>query len=364
LRFRLAQSMSKRNTFFSLILGAVFSGIALYFTFKNIHFADLFGYINTINYWYILPSLAIVLLSFLIRVVRWQLILSPVKKVQFKNAFHPLMIGFMINSIFPGRIGEIARPAIFSRKEGVSFSKSLATVGAERVFDTVTLILFFLVVVSTITINPDVSITFGGYTLNEATLNNLWITTCIICLILISAIIMIVFKKTRRVIGTIILWSPNLLFFIDIKRKEKIRELVCFKAVHVLDNLASGFEMMRSLKDVSLCFLISIVIWITVGVSFYVMAFGCPGINISFLEMCAVLIIICFFIALPSVPGFWGLFEAGGVFGMMIFGIAAKEAAGFTLVIHFFQIVPVILIGLASAVMTGANLHVSESLDS
>ena len=72
--------------------------------------------------------------------------------------------------------------------------------------------------------------------------------------------------------------------------------------------------------------------------------------------------IICFFISLPSVPGFWGLFEAGGVFGMMIFGIASKQAAGFTLVIHFFQIIPVIIIGLVSAVMTGVSLlHASDS---
>jgi uncharacterized protein (TIRG00374 family) len=229
-------------------------------------------------------------------------------------------------------------------------------VGVERVFDTVTLILFFLIVMVTVTINPNVSITFGGYTLNATTLNNLWITTCIICLILISTIIMIVFSKTRRVINAIILWSPNLLFFFDRKRKERIKELFGVKALHIIDNLAAGFETMRSVRNISLCFLISLIIWITVGVSFYVMVFGCPGITISFIEMCAVMIIICFFIALPSVPGFWGLFEAGGVFGMMIFGIPIKEAAGFILTIHFFQIVPIIIIGLFSAFVIGADL--------
>ena len=86
------------------------------------------------------------------------------------------------------------------------------------------------------------------------------------------------------------------------------------------------------------------------------MALGCPGIEISFLEMYAVMIILCFFISLPSVPGFWGLWEAGGVFALLIFGVPAKEAAGFTLTNHVFQMVPVIIVGLVSSIITGANI--------
>ena len=65
---------------------------------------------------------------------------------------------------------------------------------------------------------------------------------------------------------------------------------------------------------------------------------------------------MCFFISLPSVPGFWGLWEAGGVFGLLIFGVPAKEAAGFTLANHVVQILPIIVVGIASAFITGVNL--------
>ena len=68
------------------------------------------------------------------------------------------------------------------------------------------------------------------------------------------------------------------------------------------------------------------------------------------------MVIVCFFISLPSVPGFWGLWEAGGVFGLMIFGVSAKDAAGFTLANHVFQMVPVIVIGLISLVITGVSV--------
>jgi hypothetical protein len=68
------------------------------------------------------------------------------------------------------------------------------------------------------------------------------------------------------------------------------------------------------------------------------------------------MVIICFFIALPSVPGFWGLWEAGGVFALSLLGISAKEAAGFTLASHAVQMIPVILVGFVSAVLTGVNI--------
>ena len=62
---------------------------------------------------------------------------------------------------------------------------------------------------------------------------------------------------------------------------------------------------------------------------------------------------ICFFISLPFVSGFWGLWEAGGVFALTIFGIDTNDAAGYTLVNHAVQIFPVIIAGLISAVLTG-----------
>jgi len=77
---------------------------------------------------------------------------------------------------------------------------------------------------------------------------------------------------------------------------------------------------------------------------------------LSFLEITAMMIIICFFIALPSVPGFWGIWEAGGVFALLLFGVSSKDAAGFTLVNHAVQVFPVIFVGLISAMLTSVNI--------
>jgi hypothetical protein len=99
-----------------------------------------------------------------------------------------------------------------------------------------------------------------------------------------------------------------------------------------------------------------VVIWGLAALSYYLVSLGCPGIELSFMEITAVMIIICFFIALPSVPGYWGIWEAGGVFALLLFGVSSKDAAGFTLANHAIQIFPVIFVGLISAMVTSVNI--------
>ena len=111
------------------------------------------------------------------------------------------------------------------------------------------------------------------------------------------------------------------------------------------------------MKQILLCLGFSFFIWVVNALSYYVMALGCPGLlHLSLFEITATMIIICFFIALPSVPGFWGLWEAGGVFALSLFAVAPKDAAGFALASHAAQMFPVIIAGLVSALVYGVNI--------
>ncbi|OEU47345.1 MAG: hypothetical protein BA861_02100 [Desulfobacterales bacterium S3730MH5] len=340
----------------SLILGLLLSGIALYVTFVNIPLPELVGYLKTVNYWWVIPAVAIALMSFMIRVVRWQLLLTPVKKTGFWSAYHPLMIGFMLNCLLPARVGELARPAIFSKKERVSFSKVLATVSAERLFDVVVLLVSFVLVLAIVEISPTLDLTFGNYHLNRGTLEMIGVTTLRLCLGLTVCIVLVSAKRSQSLIKRTILRLPDLLLFASGSSKEKIREKLCVKLVKVVENVAVGFDLLKSPKKVGLCLGLSFLVWAVAGGSYYVMAFGCPGIELSFLEVYATMVILCIFISLPSAPGYWGLWEAGGVFGLLIFGVPAKAAAGFTLTNHVFQMVPVIIVGLISSIITGVNV--------
>lgn len=340
----------------TMALGVIISALALYWAFSNVSFADHVEYLTSINYFWVFPSILVIFLSFALRAFRWQVILESAHKVGFWQAFHPLMIGFMINCILPLRVGEIARPAVLQRKENIPFSTGLATVAAERVFDVSILVILFAVLLANIQIDPNLDIVVGKYHLNRETLMVVRGGMFKLLLLLIAGIIMVCFSTTRKAINSLIIRIPSLFFFAGTDFKEKIQKKACAPLVSFVENFASGFALVKYPLKICICLGLSVFIWVLAAFSYYLMAQGCPGIELSFAKLTTVMIIICFFIALPSVPGYWGLWEASGVFALMIFGVSENDAFGFTLANHAIQIFPVIIAGFISATITSVNI--------
>jgi len=348
--------LRNRKIIFSLIIGILFSGVAIYASFRNIPVSELLEYMKSINVFWITVSVLIGLSSYFIRALRWQVILTPVKKVGFWHAYHPLTIAFMINCILPGRLGELARPAILYKRDNVEFSKVLATVGTERIFDLITMLFLFIVFISGIELDPGLGIDFNGHMINQDTLHGLWSKMIAISIILISAILMFMMPFTRRTLSRFFSWLPHLLFFTTKHFRDTISNRIHQKSHAILENLSLGFEILKSPAKVLICLALSCAVWLLSFAAFYVMSLGCSGIELSFSQASTVVIIICFFIMLPSVPGFWGIWEVGGIYGLMLFSIPKVEAAGLTLTFHFFQIIPLIVLGLLSSWVTGISI--------
>ena len=263
----------------------------------------------------------------------------------------------MINCVLPGRLGEIARPIILQKKEKIPFTTGLATVAAERIFDICLLLILFIVTISAIQIRPDVNVAFGKYHLNRATLDIIFGGMLKLGIVLIAGIILITIGKVRDFFYGIIRFLPNLVFFVGQNIKKAIQQKFCDPLIGIIENIAQGFTLIRYPKKIILCSILSFLIWGLLAFSYYIFSLGSPGINLTFFELSVVMVIICFFIALPSVPGWWGLWEAAGVFAMSLFGVSSKEAAGFTLANHALQIFPVIIVGLVSAMILSVNIR-------
>jgi glycosyltransferase 2 family protein len=341
----------------SFLFGLGMSAAALFLAFRNVPFADLGNYLVSIDYIWVLPSVLVGLASFGVRALRWQIILGPVKGIGFWPAFHPMMIGFMLNCLLPGRVGEIARPAILQKNEKIPFATGLATVAAERVFDLGVLLLFLSVMLLNVRIDPEVQISFGSLALSGKTFHETGIRISRAGLALVFGLGLVSVEPVRKRFIWVLMKFPELFFFMRPGFQEGIRLKISAPLVRMVENFAYGLSLLRFPKRIGICIGLTVSIWGLGALSYYLMAFGCPGIGLSFFELSAVMIIICFFIALPSAPGFWGLWEAGGVFGLSLFGVAEKEAAGFTLANHAIQMFPVILIGILSAMILRVSLR-------
>ena len=66
----------KKNMTISFIGRVLVSAGALYFAFKNVPLTELFNYLASINYFWVLPAVLVAVFSFMLRAVRWQIILE------------------------------------------------------------------------------------------------------------------------------------------------------------------------------------------------------------------------------------------------------------------------------------------------
>ena len=95
-------------------------------------------------------ALIVTALTYVLRALRWQYLLAPIGPTHFANAFRTTVIGFAASFLLPARAGEVIRPYLLARKEGLSATAAFATIILERLLDLITVLLLFGVFVALI----------------------------------------------------------------------------------------------------------------------------------------------------------------------------------------------------------------------
>ena len=347
--------MSKR-TFLSLFLSLVFSCGAFYFTFRNVPLSTILQYFRAINPFSAVVAMALVVMSLVIKGFRWKLIISPYRHLAFSQAYHPLVIGLMANCFLPARIGELVRPFWHKARNNTSFSACVASLAAERFFDLITLLTLLAATFWLVDVDRGVPTLYNDIELSITLLRKLMFSVLAFCLVIFLSIVLLSTSTIAEIFKRIILKCPVLVE----KRSQKLHAFlhnkVCFPLTQIIDRIVEGFSIVRSIGDTVTCIGLSFGAWLLWAAGYMVLSQGSPTINLNFFEATASMVIICLFIALPSVPGYWGLWEAGGVFSLSLFGYLPEETAGLTLANHAVQMFPVCLAGLISVWLTGFRL--------
>jgi uncharacterized protein (TIRG00374 family) len=204
------------------------------------------------------------------------------------------------------------------QNSGVRMSATMATVVLERVFDLLTLMLFLFVVLVKISLPPEI-----------------FKAGIIMLTISLSVLTMLIILGTRRdfsarVIGGVIGVLP-------------VR--IGKPAAHLADSFLEGLQMLPDVKKTLWVVLVSLMNWLVVGLSTYVL-FYAFGMHLSIFNAFAILAIIALGVMIPAAPGFIGTYHYACVLGLTTFGIAKSEALSYAVALHFLQMAPVILTGL------------------
>jgi uncharacterized protein (TIRG00374 family) len=102
-------------------------------TWKNFDWSKLWT--QHLNGWHIFHGVALIYIAYLLRAIRWKILLRPVRKdASLLGLIPPTIIGFTGLALL-GRPGELIRPYLIARRENLSFASQLAVWAVERIFD-------------------------------------------------------------------------------------------------------------------------------------------------------------------------------------------------------------------------------------
>lgn len=125
-----------------LLLGL--AGLLLWFSFKGVKWEDFVTGLKEADFRWIGLSMAIGVVAFLIRALRWRLIMIPLgKKITRRDSWDGINIGYLTNFAVP-RAGELARCGVITRKTGLPFESVAGTVVLERSIDMLSLGVVFV----------------------------------------------------------------------------------------------------------------------------------------------------------------------------------------------------------------------------
>lgn len=310
------------------------------------------------KWWWLWAAVLLHMLSFALRAWRWEVLLKPVKHVGFWQSFNPVMIGFTCNTVLPLRVGEVARPALFAAKEGVSFSASFATVVLERVFDLLAVVAVLGITVMLVEEPPAPAPTpktqvvvaaarpsdVAGQEASPTPLRRL--------------------KKYGKVIGPAA-FAVIVVFFVVGARPQTAERFLkkctsfCPHAVQdrlvgFFDKFIVGLQSLENKRDVGWLLFWTALVWLDILAVYYVVALSF-SIPLTVIGACLCFVLAAAAVAAPQAPGFIGPFQVAVQFGLSMLQVDATAAASYAIMLWIVSMVPTVIVGLICMSLGGIS---------
>jgi uncharacterized protein (TIRG00374 family) len=289
--------MKKRQ----LIIGLAIAALAIYFTFRNVSWRDFVASLADVHYLYLIPCVVLITLTYAARTYRWQVLLVPLKDIEVKRLYAPMMIGYMGN-LLPARAGELVRAYLIGRQHDVPVSGVIATIVVERIFDTLMVLGLFAWLLA---FNADIfdgGAQWGGIPLKDLA-SRFGIAVMALVVTLFACIYLLLFQQERMMALVRLLISP-----LPREWHDKIVELV--------KNFSEGLRIVRDLNALAKIAFYSALVWGLILVSYFPMYWAYDLQDKTLGSVTLLLIMICIFIAVLPTPGFVGSFQAGVVIAL------------------------------------------------
>jgi len=299
-----------------LAVGIAVSVVCIILLGRHIDFSKSMDVIRGVHPLMFVAVMAIYLLTFPLRSLRWKLMMESFGVHQKGIFIQSLFIGFAGNNVLPARGGELLRMQTFSRRTGIGHGTSLTSILLEKVFDVFILMLFLVAA-------------FMGMRKNIPLLRNT---------------VYFIVPATFVVVGAIAILSKYGQEIIQWFQARNDRFSV-FTA-RLLKSVYGALHFVRSGAGMLKILLLSLLIW-SMEVGVYAVGLRAIGIEHALLLVSMTgLVMVNFSILIPSSPGYIGVYQAAFVLALAMFNIPNADALAASILIHAGQFIPVSLLGL------------------
>ncbi len=299
------------------ILGLVISGLALALSLSNISLAHIRATFSQANLWLLVLALASVALNTAGKAWRWQVLLGPEHAhIGFWRLLHALLIGQMLNTIVPSRVGDVSR-AYLVGAAGPGWAYTLGTVVIEKFIDLVCYALLFVLLFLLMPIPWWVE--QPAYSL----------LTLMGMASLVAGIVIAGRHRLCQMAHGLVPWLPASL------------------TTRVNRHFEAGVASMRTMRSATVAVRLiawSALIWATAILNNYlvlqVLHIDAPGVSALL-----ILIVLQAGIAIPSVPGNLGVFQYVCILTLSVFAVEQSVALSYGILLHIIVLVPTTLLG-------------------
>lgn len=301
-----------------LLLFSIGVGI-LYLAFRGQDLQSLWQEIKSADYFWVLTSMAAVLVAHILRALRWQLLYQSMKyNIGIVNIYHAVMIGYLANLALP-RFGEIGRCSVIHKTNKVPMFVSIGTVITERMFD-IGVLLASAVCITFFQYNK-LSSFFHKILLENIRhrfdqVNYWWFLAAFLILILLGGF---VFSLLRQNVGR--------------------------KLLKLFISLRQGFSSYKKLKRKGIFWLYTLSIWFFYILSMYFCFSALQSTAHLGVSVAATAIVFSGFAMAAPVQGGIGVFHWMVAQSLVLSAVSFTDGLAYAAIIHSSQVLLILVLG-------------------
>jgi uncharacterized protein (TIRG00374 family) len=309
---------------------------------SHANLAEVWRHVQRADVTMLFVGFVFVVLTYVVRAIRWQTLLTPLGPVRFATTMRATVIGFAALGLLPARAGDLLRPYMVARKENLPAPATFATVVMERVLDLVAVLGLLAVYVWGVSAPADLPDSLGRPVELSAAIGG-------VAAVVLLALMWILATHPER-IGGLVRAADRVL-----------PHAIAHKLADVATAFSKGFVAARSPMTLLTAVFWSFPLWICIaGESWAVTrAFD---IALPFTGSFLIQAFLVIGVAVPT-PGGVGSYHEMYRWSITTFFYADNDAAvAAAIVVHIISYLPVILAGLVLMVQDGLNVHQLQEL--